>query len=291
MGKYESAKVKALSPLNPWGKGHPWQLLKLLLLPYHQLLQLLDPFKELAQLGDVEIVLLPFLHWLGRSPKNHASGRNILGKTRLSPDNGLLPDLDMAGKTNLTSQRDIGSDAGASGYADLGTEYGMSTDLHIVSDLDEIIDLAPLPYHGATETGTVYGGIGAYLDIIPYLDNSRLGDLDVTAVLELIAETTGANNGSRLKDDPISEDAPLTDDHTRKKVAILAGPDLATDHARGPYDTPFAYHCTGLNHRQGADGSPRSKHGGGVHHRRGMNPQRGRWLSGSKRGNNRGKSS
>ena len=66
----------------------------------------------------------------------------------------------------------------------------MRTDLHIVGDLHQIIDLTPLADNGASEAGAVDGGIGSDLDVITDLNNAGLGNLEMASLLELVAEST-----------------------------------------------------------------------------------------------------
>ena len=68
---------------------------------------------------------------------------------------------------------------GAAGYGGVGADH------HVVGDLDEIVDLGPLPDDGGTERTTVDGGVGADLDIVM---NDDIADLQHFAVAALMMQ-------------------------------------------------------------------------------------------------------
>src|SRR2546423_14678445 len=69
----------------------------------------------------------------------------------------------------------------------------MFADLHVVPDLDKIIDLGPLAYHGFAERGTIDRGASADLDVIFDSDNADLRDFVVLAAVRSKAVTIGAD--------------------------------------------------------------------------------------------------
>ena len=162
----------------------------------------------------------------------------------------------MPRKADLSGERDIGSDAGAAGDADLGAEDGMSPDLHVVGNLDEVVDLAPLPYHRATEAGAVDGGVGPDFDIIPDFDNACLGDLDVTPILEFVAESTRSDHGPRLKNDPVPKDAALANDRPGMEMALPAQANVTSDEASRTDDGTVADLRSLLDDRKRPNGDP-----------------------------------
>src|SRR4051812_13969689 len=66
-----------------------------------------------------------------------------------------VPNLEVAGKSTLAGNGDVIAELGRTGDADLRDEQAMFPDLHVVADLDQVIDLGPLAYHGFSESRAV----------------------------------------------------------------------------------------------------------------------------------------
>ena len=60
----------------------------------------------------------------------------------------------------------------------------MLPDFHVVPDLDEIIDLGPLAYHGFAQGRAVNGRAGADLHVVLDSDNPDLRNLVVSSVVQ-----------------------------------------------------------------------------------------------------------
>ena len=165
----------------------------------------------------------------------------------------------------------------------------MGAGLHVVGDLDEVIDLASLADDGATEAGAIDGGIGPNLDVITDLHNAGLRNLDMPSLLELITKATGTDDGTRLKDHSISKDAALTDDGAGMKVTTFTKAHFVADQASGSNHGIGSDHSPLSNHGQGTDGDTLSQGCRGCHNRRGMDTRCGHHLGGCKGRHDRGK--
>src|SRR6478752_1563872 len=99
----------------------------------------------------------------------------------------------------------------ATGNAGLGDDQAVFADHHVVADLDEVVDLAALTDDRLAETGAIDGGVRADFHIVADFHDADLVDLDVAALGKFIAIAVRADNGPRLENDAVAEDAALAD--------------------------------------------------------------------------------
>ena len=86
--------------------------------------------------------------------------------------------------------------------ADLGDQHAMPADLHIVADLDQIIDLAAFADHRVAQRAAVDGGAGADLDTVLDDDAAQLRNLDMARRRRGKAETGLADLRARQDRSP-----------------------------------------------------------------------------------------
>lgn len=67
---------------------------------------------------------------------------------------------------------------GATGDADTAGQRAMRSDMDVVADLDLIVELDAVCYHGVVEGAAIYGGIGTDLDVVADDDAADLRDLE-----------------------------------------------------------------------------------------------------------------
>src|SRR4029077_17516424 len=105
------------------------------------------------------------------------AGGNIVHDTGPGSDHGARSDGNVIGKSDPPAHHDIVPDCAASRNAGMRGEHAVPPDLDVVRDLDEVVDLGPLPDHGVADRAAVDGRIGAYLHIVLDDDAPALGDL------------------------------------------------------------------------------------------------------------------
>src|SRR2546423_4843160 len=98
----------------------------------------------------------------------------------------------------------------------------MFADLHVVPDLDKIIDLGPLAYHGFAERGTIDRGASADLDVIFDSDNADLRDFVVLAAVGSKAVTIGADYDAAMDDAAVADPGAVVDHNVRINYAVVA---------------------------------------------------------------------
>lgn len=180
-------------------------------------------------------------------------------------------DLDVPDNTDLPGQRDVISKLRAARNAHLGDEYAMLPDRHVVSDLDEIIDLRSLLNPCSSEPSAVDCDVRSDLHIVVYLNDSHLRDLHVAAIHEFESETVAPKNCSRVDDHPGTDLAPGVHRDARVEMRRLADvrlmPDVGVraDYRPRPNHCPRFHDRIRLNRRAFADADPSADDSGGMH--------------------------
>jgi hypothetical protein len=118
----------------------------------------------------------------------------------------------MSDDSTLATHFAIISDDGGPGDSDLSGEEAARSDHHVVSDVNQIVDLGRFTDEGVIECTTIDGAVAADLDIATDLDTATMGDLQRAFGSGCIAETIAANHASRMNGGALS-DGGITVDH------------------------------------------------------------------------------
>src|SRR5690606_23623714 len=145
--------------------------------------------------------------------------------------------------------------------ARLGNDQAVFADLHVVRDLHQIVDLAPLPDHRAAEARAVDRRVRADLHIVLDFHDPDLVHLHVAAVHHLVAVPVRADHGPGLRDHAVADQAALAHAHVGVEEAIPADPDGFADHAVRADLRAVADHGSGHDHGPGVNADlPGIKH-------------------------------
>src|SRR5881227_1234630 len=110
----------------------------------------------------------------------------------------------MAGEPALARHGDVIAKLSRTSDADLRDEKAMLPDLHVVPDLDQIIDLGPLAYHGLAERSPIDRRAGPDLNIVFYPDNPDLRDLVMFTLVRREPVAVRADDDAAVNDAPVS---------------------------------------------------------------------------------------
>src|SRR2546425_5743212 len=140
---------------------------------------------------------------------------------RLRLDDGALTYRDVIGDADLPGQDHTPLEPGRAGNSDLGHDDAMLADLHVVADLDEIVDLGAAPDHRLPQHRTIDGRVGADLHVVLDHHRSQLGDLAVAVAVPGITEPLVAHDGAGVNDHSASEPDAVAHDRVRMEHAAL----------------------------------------------------------------------
>src|SRR6185437_3262875 len=130
----------------------------------------------------------------------------------------------------------------------------MLSDMAVVRDLYEIVDLGPLDDSRRSGLSTVDARVGADLDVVAELHVADLRDLAKRAVDEDVTESVASDDRSRLQHDALSRNATVEQHRAWMKERVFADDGVCSD------DRACKKHGSGPNARAGADGHQRADH-------------------------------
>src|SRR5919198_5271554 len=138
-----------------------------------------------------------------RRPEQFLAGRDIAGDAGLRGDDGAVTDREVAGDSHLPGEDDTAADPARPGDPHLGHDDRVFPDLHVVSDLHEVVDLGPAADDRQPQGRAVDGRVRADLDVVVDQHGADLRDLPVRLAIEGVAEPVGADDGARVNHDAL----------------------------------------------------------------------------------------
>jgi hypothetical protein len=109
----------------------------------------------------------------------------------------------------------------------------MLSDVNVVTDLYEIIDLNTAFDHGVIKGAAIDCRARPDFDIIAELRCAELRHPYPTVAVLREAEPVATDNGAWMDQHPISESGPVTDGDSRHEVAVRADPAATLDDTAG----------------------------------------------------------
>ena len=177
----------------------------------------------------------------------------------------------MVGNTHLPREEAVAAHLRGACDAGLCRRDGVLADLHVVADLDQVVQFHAPPDDRRIGFGAVDAGIGADLHVVFYHDVAQLGDLVEPACgIGHESESVGADHGARVQDavaadkaafvdlDPRIEDGAFSHTYARSEVylridlASVADLYVGLDYREVAYVAPFAHLGFGADRGQRA---------------------------------------
>src|SRR5882672_4402315 len=147
-----------------------------------------------------------------------------------------------------SAQLAVAPDDGAAGNADATRNHRMGTDPAVVRDLYLVVDFYVVLDDRVAHRATIYGGVGADLDIAADDDPPGLRNLDPRAGERRESEPVGADDGAAVHDAARAQCAAIEQTHARVKTRV------------GPYLCPLPDVDAGIDPAAVADARSRFDH-------------------------------
>ena len=113
----------------------------------------------------------------------------------------------------------------------------MCADLHVVGDLNLVVQFDPVFDDGVFQSAPINRGVSADFDIIPNLDAAKLGNFQpASIIIEREAKTVAANHCSRMNQHPLSQPRPMANRDLRDEPGPRSEDGLFANHAIGSHD-------------------------------------------------------
>ena len=154
----------------------------------------------------------------------------------LGADGGIVGHLDMPHHADLTAEYAVLADDGGSGYATLCSHYGVLAYHYIMGNLAEVVQAHAVADDGGFHFGTIDGGTGSYLYVIPYHHVSEMLYLLPASVgLGSVPESVGTYHAVGVEDDIVAYLHSGIDDYAGIDDAVMAY------HSAGAYGHILVY--------------------------------------------------
>lgn len=133
----------------------------------------------------------------------------------------LIPDVDVVGKTGLSSDHHVTTDRGASGDPDLRDDNGVLADRDVVRDLDEIVDFRAVFDDCVAESRAIDRHIGAQLNVILNDHTAKLRNFVMRALVLYVAEAVTADDRPAMNGHTGADPAPFANDHVGIEYRVI----------------------------------------------------------------------
>ncbi len=123
--------------------------------------------------------------------------------------------VEMTDYPDLSGHHHILTNACAPRNSGLRRDDGIFSNDHVMSDLNEIIDLYTFLDPSSSESGSVNRRVGANLHVVVDLDDADLRNFFVATVNQLKSETVRADNRAAVNDDARANSRSFANGHVR----------------------------------------------------------------------------
>src|SRR4029077_15945665 len=107
----------------------------------------------------------------------------------------------------------------------------MYANLHVVPDVDEVVELDALGDTRVVQRAAIDGGVCADLYVVADLHDAHLRKFPVSAIAVNVAESIRPNPCARMKLDAVADSGASVHGHPRVDSAVLADPASRADDA------------------------------------------------------------
>src|SRR5690606_14326416 len=169
--------------------------------------------------------------------------------------------LDVAGNARSPPDQAVAADSRRSGDGRTTGHRGVRTDVHVVRDLDLVVQPHILLEYRIAQGPAVDGGVGTDLAVVADAHAAKLRHLQPGAAVEGQAETVGAKHRARMDQHAPAQANTLDQGHPGHQAG------LRPDHTVMPDDAVRTDFGTGLDAGARTDDAVGADGGGRIHHR------------------------
>ena len=137
---------------------------------------------------------------------------------------------------------------GAAGDACLRGNDHRRTDLGVVGDLDQVVDLASPADPSHPQRAAIHGGIGSDFHIVLDHDPACLGKLDLGGAVEHVAESVGPQHHAGVQSYPVTQLRAGIEDHPGMEYGVAADTAMLSHHHARAQNAAVAHPGSGPHH-------------------------------------------
>ena len=154
---------------------------------------------------------------------------NIAANAAASGGHDLMTDGDMISDARLAAEHDVMSGSAAARDPDLRHQNVVFADLHVMRNLDKVIDFCPPPYPRCAEGGAIHCDISPQFDIVFNHHRTDLRNLVMSALMLEKSEAVATDDRAGMNDNAVANRHAFSDRHIRIDQAISADRCPASD--------------------------------------------------------------
>ena len=160
----------------------------------------------------------------------------------MSPQHHTFFDARMFSDAHLAAKNDILLDNDAAGEPGLGRDHDVFTDLAVVSDVHQVIDLGAPSDSCHFQCPPVDGRVGSNFNIVSDFETSYLGKLFIVSrrAVTNITEAICCQYRTSMNDHAIAEPSSRINSHVGINFAIASDRNTRADHHAGTNPGPIA---------------------------------------------------
>ena len=130
-----------------------------------------------------------------------------------------------------TAYRAMRSYAGTASHAHASGKRRVSSNVHVMANLDQVIELDAVFNHSVCQRTTVYAGVGANLDIVTDANGTKLLYFFPTSLMRRKSKTVGSNNHTGVDDAAFANTAIIAEGHTGRQATAGTDAGMSSDNA------------------------------------------------------------
>ena len=134
-----------------------------------------------------------------------------------------------------TTHRAVGTNDSAASHACTAGHGGVCSDMHVVSNLNQVVELDTIFKHSVIECTPVNTAVGTNFYVIANADSPQLLNLDPCTLVRRKAESIGSNDNAAVEYAALANRATCGNGHTRMQEAITPNAAVWADHGMRPY--------------------------------------------------------
>ena len=125
----------------------------------------------------------------------------------------MVSQLQMAQHHSTSTHRAVGTDVGTARYPRTTSQRRMGTDVDVVANLNQVVQLDTVFNHSVVQRPPVNAGIGSDFDIITNAHCTQLLNFDPRTLVRRKAKTIGTDHCATVDDATLTHSAALSHRH------------------------------------------------------------------------------
>ena len=143
----------------------------------------------------------------------------------------------------------MGTNARTASHPHATGHGGVGTNVHVVADLNQVVEFDTIFNHGVVQRAAVYARVGSDFHIVTNAHRSELFNFFPLPLVQGKTKTVSADHDARMQDATLANRAPVRQRHTGLEHRARSDPGTTLDHTHRADDGVFGHPCVRVNDR------------------------------------------